>query len=297
MMHELLAHPATQAAVAPFIVALVIALLFRRLGAVALGLAIIGGLLTTVTLTTGLALQPLTSTRKIILSSLCLPFVVLLVDMLMGRAPLAGGRLRGIIRIVLPTALLIGVVNWVIWPVLLRQEILDGWIVSARVSLYVGVISAFLLGLTGLNRPGKSAAEGASIFALGLGTAITSMIAASALYSQLAFSVVAAVGALLLVGLFTKPFVGSKEDAGYLGQFALFAAVVPLTLIGGAATVYTQLPVWVLFWLATVPLIAGIITIKAQRPILRLLFTSLLALLPVIPAIWLAWQAAAPMDF
>jgi hypothetical protein len=78
-MQALLAHPAFQAAVAPFLVTLVLALFLRRWGLVWQGLALIAGLLVTVWLTTGLSLQPLTSTRKIILCSLGLPFLALLV--------------------------------------------------------------------------------------------------------------------------------------------------------------------------------------------------------------------------
>jgi hypothetical protein len=297
MMNELLANPAIQAAVAPFFVAVAIALIFRRFGVVAFGFAIIAGLLTTLMLTTGLALFPLTSTRKIILSSLCLPFVVLLMDVIWGRLPNARQRWATIILVVVPTVLLVAAANWVIWPVLQRQEISEAWPMLARVSLYVGVLSIALLGMARLNHPDKSTAQGASVLVLGLGTAVTSMIAASALYAQLAFSVTAAVGATLLINLFAKTSGEGKQDVGYLGLFALFTAAAPLALIGAAATVYAQLPGWALLCLVAVPLFAGWPTIKVERPFLRLTVTCLLALVPVIPAVWLAWRAAEAVSY
>ena len=133
--------------------------------------------------------------------------------------------------------------------------------------------------------------------ALGLGTAGTSMIAASALYSQWAISIVAAVGCLLLIGLFGKSQTAAKHGLGYLGRFGVFAAVVPLALIGAAATVYAQLSGWVLLCLAAIPLLAGWLTIKVEQPWMRLVVTGLLALVPVIPAIWLAWRAADSMSY
>ena len=296
-MAELLAHPAIQAAIAPFIVALAIALLFRRMGTISFGLAIIGGFFTTVLLTTGLALQPLTSTRKIILVSLCLPFLLPLMELSLRKISVINERWQPVIMIAIPTVLLVVAINWIIWPVLSRQAISEAWPMLARVSLYVGVLGVMFLGMARLKQPEKSAAQGASIFALALGTAVTSMIAASALYSQWAFSIVAAVGSLLLISLFRNPKIAVKQGAGHLGIFGLFAAVVPLALIGAAATVYAQLSGGVLLCLAAIPLVAGWSAIKVERPWLRLVMTGLLALLPVIPAIWLAWRAADSMGY
>lgn len=296
-MTELLAHPAIQGAIAPFIVALAIALLCRRMGAIAFGLAIIGGFLTTVMLTTGLTFQPLSSTRKIILVSLCLPLLLPLMELVLRKISAISEQWQAVISIVLPTALLIVAINWVIWPVVSRQEMSEAWLLMLRVSLYVGVIGAVFLIMARLKRAEKSTAQGASALMLGLGTAVTSMIAASALYAQLAFSIVAAVGSLLLISLFVKPSAEAKQSVGYLGAFGLFAVAVPLALIGAAATVYAQLPGWVLLCLAAVPLFAGWPTVNIERSWLRLITTGLLALLPVIPAIWLAWRAAGEVSY
>lgn len=296
-MEEILAHPAVQAAVAPFVVAMSIALLFRRFGLITMGLAIIAGVFTTVMLTTGLSLQSLDSNQKIILSSLCLPFVVLLMEVVRVRLPVTNEYLKKVMAIAVPAILLVLVANWVIWPVFLRQETVDAWLMSGTVSLYVGVVGALLLTMAKSKGAEKSPAQGAGMLVLGVGTSITCMIAASAFYAQLAASVSASVGALLLIGLFSKSSVGN--NVGYLGPFGLFAAATPLLLIGAAATVYAQpsLSGWVLLCLASIPLIAGLRVINIQRSWLRLICTCLLALLPLIPAIWLAWVPVEPSGY
>lgn len=296
-MSEFLSHPATQGAIAPFIVALAIALLCQRMGEFAAGLVIIGGFFTTVILTTGVSFQPLSSGRKIVLASLCLPLLLPLIAILLRKVSVISEQWRSISMIVVPVVLLLIAINWIIWPVLSRQTISEAWPVLARVSLYVAVIGVVFLGTTRLQLPGKSPVQGMSVLALGLGTAVTSMIAASALYSQWAFSVVAAVGSLLLIGLVGKSQLAAKHGVGHLGTYGLFAAVVPLALIGAAATVYAQLSGWVLLCLAAIPLFAAWPKIKLERVWLRLLVTGLLALLPVIPAIWLAWRDADSMGY
>ena len=296
-MQDLLAHPAIQAAIAPFVAALVVALLCWRMGEVAAGLAIISGFILTVVLTTGLALQPLTSTRKIILVSLCLPLLLPLIAFVRDKLSLTSQRWGVFIGLIVPTALLVAAISWVVWPVFSRQEIAEAWPMLARVMVYVAAIGLAFLAMTRLKSSEKAVAQGASVFALGLGTAVTSMIAASALYAQLAFSIVAAVGCLLLISLFKTPSSEVKNGVGYLGSFGLFAAVVPLALIGAAATVYAKLPGWGLLCLAVVPLFAVWPTVKISQPWLRLVATSLLALLPVIPAVWFAWDAASAISY
>jgi len=292
-MQALLTNPAIQAALAPFVVALLIALVFQRISRYWLGLAIIGGLLTTLMLTTGLSLLPLSSTRKIILGSLCLPFTVPLMEGLMARVPATAKRWQTIITILVPTALVVVAENWIIWPVLRRQEIAESWPMLLGVSLYVCAISVAFLLLARVRLPEKSATQGASAVMLALGTGATCLIAASALYAQLAFAVSAAVGSLILITFFAR----SSEGLGQMSSFSLFAAAVPLALLGASATVYAQLPAWVLLCLVTVPLFGWWPSINIARPWLRLMFASFMALLPVILAAWIAWKIAGPVSF
>jgi hypothetical protein len=292
-MQALFTNPAIQAAVAPFVAALLIALVLQRISLYWLGLAIIGGLLTTLMLTTGLSLLPLTSTRKIIIGSLCLPFTVPLMESLVARVPAIAKRWQTIITILVPATLVVAVENWIIWPVLRRQELAEAWPMLLGVSLYVSAISVAFLMLARVRLPEKSATQGANAVMLALGTGATSLIAASALYAQLAFAVSAAVGSLILITFFAR----SRAGLGQMSSFSLFAAAVPLALLGASATVYAQLPVWVLLCLVAVPLFGWWPSINIARPWMRLMFASFMALLPVILAVWIAWKIAGPVSF
>ncbi len=293
-MQELLTNPAVQAAVAPFTVALVAALLLRRFLPGGIGLAVIGGFFIAVVLTTGVTLQPLTATRKIIVCGLVLPFILLLLDFITVMPQSAG--LRRVLR-TLPGLLLAAAALWIIWPVVQRQEGMAIWVMAAPVMLYAAVIT---YGAAALGRLQKQAfsAQAASALMLAMGTGATTLIAASALYSQLAFAVSAATGAVIIAGL-----LGRVEKPARLGMLTVYAAAVPVTLFAAAATVYAQLPVLVLLSLALVPLFAWSLLfkplklIKSSQRWLALVASSLWTSIPVLPAVWLAWQAAGPVSF
>lgn len=283
-MQDILAHPAFQSAVAPLVCGLVVALLMRRFGVMWQGLALVTGLLVSVWLTVGLNFQPLTSTRKIILSSLLLPFLSFL---LVRFSSLPIWR-------TLFLALLTGLVAlWVVWPVMARQEGMDILLTGGKMALFAAVVTGLLSGL-GRNDLAK---EGGALLALGIGTGVSSFIAASALYGQLAFAVTAALGGLLLVMLALP---GKEKTVTGIGNFSLFAASIPLALIGGAATVYAKLPAMALLFLVLVPLFAAIPIEKKfnlQNLWLRGSVAAVLGLLPAIPAIWLALGASEPMGY
>ena len=112
---DLLNHPAVQAGAAPFIVALVVALVLHRvrLG----GLAAVAGFATAVGLIAGFSFEPLTATRKLILLVLAAPVLGLMIDFAfkptrVGNAILAvAGGLAAI---------------WVFLPVLRQKEAHEG---------------------------------------------------------------------------------------------------------------------------------------------------------------------------
>ncbi len=293
-MQELLTNPAIQAAGAPFVVALVVALALHRFLPGGVGLAVIGGFLVAVLLTTGLTLQPLTATRKMIVCSLALPFVAVLLEFIavMPQAVWLKRMLQAL------PALLLGVAAlWIIWPVVQRQEGTAVWLMAAPVMLYA---AASIYGTGALGRVQKQAfsAQAASALVLAMGTGATTLIAASALYSQLAFAVSAATGAVIVVGL-----LGTAEKLARLGVLTVYAAAVPVTLLAAAATVYAQLPVLVLLCLVLAPLFAWLLLIKPvnrikpQQRWLELIVACLWTSIPVLPAIWLAWRAAGPVSF
>lgn len=246
------------------------------------GLAIIVGLFVAVWLTVGLSFQPLTSTRKIILSSLLLPFFSFL---LVRFSCPTGGR-------ALVLSLLTAVIAlWVVWPVLARQESMEVWVTGGKVAVYAALVT----GLLGWLSRGDIAKEGGALLALGIGTGMTTFIGASALYGQLAFAVTAALGGLLLVLLVLPE---EKTVVTGIGSLCLFAVSIPLAVIGGAATVYAKLPAMALIFLALIPLFAAIPVDKKlniQNLWIRGSVAIVLGLLPAIPAIWLALDASEPM--
>jgi hypothetical protein len=276
-MQALLANPAFQSAVAPLLCSFILALLLRKAGVAWQGLAIVAGLLTTILLTTGLSFSPLTSTRKIILCSLVLPFAALLVERV--------SRHRLVVAITLGVLLALAAL-WVVWPAMARQEGMEFWLTGARVALYAAAIGAGLMWVGN----GIQAREGGSVLALAIGTGAAAMLAASALYAQLAFAVAAAMGGLLLVTLL------GRGEAG-LGRLSLFAAALPLGLLGSAATVYAQLPALALLSLVWVPWFTLIPLPQAANHWLRAAQTTLMAMVPAIPAVWLAWQSAGAIAY
>ncbi len=285
-MEELLTHPIFQSALAPLLSSLVVAVLLHRTGNLWQGLAVVTGVFVAVLLITGLSLQPLTSTRKIILCSLVLPFLAV---------PLLRMNCPVIYRAFLLSTAMAGAALWVAWPVLGRQEGLALWLTGTRVALFAAAIGGGMSWLDRVDVP----RQGGVMLALGIGVGASAFIAASALYAQIAFSVSAAVGGLLLVVLLEPSIkiLGSDKMKSGLGGLSLFAVAVPLGLIGGAATVYAKLPGTALISLAVIPLVAAIPVFRQLNPWVSATLTTLSGLILAVPAFWLAWGVAETMSY
>lgn len=280
-MQDLLVNPIFQTAFAPLVSSLVVVLMLQRAGRIWHGFAVMAGVFVAILLTTGFSFQPLTSTSKIILSSLILPFAAFLLVQL--KCPLVYRA------VFLAISMAIAAV-WVVWPVLGRQEGLEMWLTAARVALFAAAIGG---GMRWFSQ-GDVTRQGGTMLALGIGVGATSMIAASALYAQLAFAVSAAVGGLLLVAL-----IKYKRELTVLGMrdLSLFAVAVPLGLIGGASTVYAQLSGAALACLALVPVFAAIPVARQQNLWVRAMLSTMLGFVPVVPALWIAWRAAESLSY
>ena len=288
-MQEMLTHPAFQSAIAPLVCGMLVALLLRPFGVMWQGLAVVAGFFVAVWLTVGLSFQPLTSTRKIILASILLPFLSFPLVQFSGQS----WKRTAFLALITSLAAL-----WVIWPALGRQEGLEVWLTAGRVIVFTTVVT----GLLGWVSRENIVKEGGSLLALGLGTGASAFIGASALYGQLAFSIVASLGGMLLVLLLIPSKQGSstQNSVGSIGSFSLFAAVIPLAIIGGASTVYAKLPITAMLFLALVPLFAGIPfdkKLNLQNLWFRGSLATALGLLPAVIAIWLAWNASEPMGY
>ncbi len=274
-MESFFAQPPVQSGLVPFVASLVLAVALLRAPARWQGLAIVGGLLLAVLLIIGPALTPLSSTRKMVVASLGLPIVALALDF----APLRWRMRVGIVILAGILALL-----WVLWPVLLRREFGGAVMLGGGLALYV---SAVLLVFARLGQCCARLAGAALGFAVATGVAV--IMAASALYGQLAFALAAAVAGLTAVRLWRPGLGGSDACFGLAGAMAV---AVPLALLGAAASVYARLPVMVLPLLALSPLLA-LMPFAAQRPAwLRVVIAGLLTLPLSAAAIYLTWQAA-----
>lgn len=280
-MQDLLVHPAFQSGIAPLLSGLIVALILRPFGIMWQGVAVVCGLLTSVMLTIGISFRPLTSTHKIIISSIVLPFASFLPHHFPCRTfcqTIFLAILSGV------TAL------WVVWPVLSHQEGLQILITVSKMVLYAAVVGGSVVWF------GKEdlARQGGGLLALGTGTAILAFIASSALYGQLAIAVTAALGGLLLVLL----IIPDKDTVSIsLGNFGLVAAKIPLAIIGGGSAVFANLPALALFSLVLVPMFAAIPVARQQNLWIRGSLATILGFLPIIPAIWYAFSTSAPMSY
>ena len=274
-MESFFTQPPVQSGLAPFVASLVLAMVLLRAPARWQGLAIVGGLLLAVLLIIGPALMPLTSTRKIVVTSLSLPMLAILLDV----APLRWRARVGVVVLLAVLALL-----WVLWPVLLRREPGEAVLLGAGLALYV---AAVLVVFVRLGRCCARLAGAALGFAVAMGVAV--IVAASALYGQLAIAVAAAVAGLTAVRLW-RP--GLAENGACFGLGGAMAVAVPLALLGAAASVYARLPMMALPLLALSPLLALIPLAAGRTAWLRVVIAGLLTLPPALGAIYLAWLAA-----
>ena len=234
-MDELLANPAVQGGIAPFIVALIIAGLFLRINLLA-GLAIVAGFVTTVALTTGISFDPLTSTRKITLLVLIIPVLAIILQLIDKYNDFSNKVFY---------AFAVAAVVWVLWPVIKNNPSLETIAVTLSYIIYAGwMIKLFA-------RMSEQPAIVASAAATGVGAAIggAALIGASALLGQMGLALAAAGGAVLLLQLMAK----SDEDAGF--TLPITSAMIAALLLP-AAIEYAQVPWVILPIVAIIPLLA-----------------------------------------
>jgi len=274
-MGDLLTNPIFQTAVVPFVVALIAGLILNRFGWYWAGLAIVIGFIACAWLITDLKLFPLSSTRKIILLGLAGIIVGICLDIYSGT------------RRFIPYALFIGgavAALWVIWPVLMRKEGTEFWLLAAGAAVYTGWLVAIMEKLR--EQPARA---GTAALSLGIGTGVSAVMGASALLGQLAASIAAASGAYLLLAVFF-----SKQSAGSL--MTLPVALL-CSLFGIAGHVYATLPWYALPILAIIPLLACV-PLPEQKPIWIKIALLVSATVPAAAvAIFITWwvEGAPPI--
>ena len=279
-MDSLVSHPAVQSGIIPFIAAFAVTLVFGKTKPVFMGLAAIAAFLAAVSLVTGFSLSPLTSTKKIILIAYLATALGLTVDLAGEKIGPYRKYIHGIFALLSVVALI-----WVIWPVISRASTENSIWVAVGLSAYVAWMT---FGISVLQQ--KKVSISAAVFAVAMGTAIVSIVGATALYGQLAAPFAAATGAWLLFFLF------ASQRAVFPTSFFL-TAVSTCAILGAAATVYATLPWLTLVLFALIPVVAHI-PVKQDNPTwLKVLKSYIATLIPVLAAIWYTVQQSADTGY
>jgi len=266
-LQELLNHPAVQGGLAPFIVALIVAELFQRMRLS--GLAIIAGFAVTVYLASDFSMEPLTSSRKIVLlgllsSALALPLMLFNPRWLRTLLALAGA----------------GAAVWMVQRILQQQETAPMLLGGAGCALYVGWLVFWFDGLND-----ASVRAGSAGMALGLGSGAAALFGASASLGMFGLALGAAAGAFLLIQMISNTPLPCGRS------FTL-----PLSLIAGLsgclAVLTAELPWYALPVLAVIPLAAKI-PIPTKQPLwLQSVLLCLITLSIAAGAVYLTWRVA-----
>lgn len=230
-MHALLTHPATQAVLAPFLIALLTAEVLQRLRLS--GLAIVAGFAMTVYLAGSFALIPLTESRKIIW--LCLASGLLAIPL---------GLLNWSLWRAVLTVLAAAAAVWVVQRVLLQQPTAVALQWGLGCALYVGWLVYWMDDLQ--DSPIRASSAG---LALGLGSGAALLIAGAALLGKYDLAIGSAAAAYLFI-----MFVSNS----YLPCGRVFTLPIALVtgLSGCLAVLTVKLPWYGLVPLALIPLAA-----------------------------------------
>lgn len=266
-MNTLAADPLFQSALVPFVLSLVVALLLRPHGWVWAGLSAVVGFAGTVYLLTGFEFFPLRSDRKILLLGAGAVVLGVALDLLPWRRWLFG----------LLFVVAAGAAVWLIWP---RFRFMEGAALWALFIAGPAYVAWLVVSCQALRQ--RSLQADSAVFALALGTGISALLGATALYGQLAGAVAAAVGARLLLHLLARPVAA--------GSVMLVPLVGVTALLGLGAVVYAKLPWYCLLVLALVPLAIRLPLPAALPRWLLTVVTVLIALLPAGLAIFLTWR-------
>lgn len=269
-MDELLQNPAVQAGVAPFVTALVATGLLMRTRF--LGLAQIVGFAALVALAIGFSFESLTSTRKLVLVGLFTFLPVLLLE-------LKDWSMRPVARSAV--ALLAGLAAvWVVLRLLQQKETTDALLAGAASALYLAALVESTL------RVGSDSVRGAANgLVLGLASGALALLGASALLAQVGIAVGAAAGATLLVQMIA----GRCTPAG--ATLSLPASVVA-GLVGLLAVFTGALPWYCLLPTLAIPWATRLVPVGLRPVWLTAFLTAIVAFIPLLLALGLAWFTA-----
>src|SRR5665647_3423582 len=272
-LQELLNNPVVQAGLAPFLVALITAVLFRRIKLS--GLAVITGFAVTVYLASDFTIEPLTSVRKIVLLGLIGAALALLLTLFNLR------RLGSLLPVLGGAAAI-----WTVQRILQQQPTQAILLWGAGCAAYVAIL---VWGMDKLSDKEPLRAAGAAS-ALGIGTGGAALVGASALLGQFGLALGSAAGAHLLIQM-----IGNKPlPAGRTFTFPL-AMIAGLT--GCVAVLSAQLPWYALPILAAIPFAAWFAPLPRLSVRMQSLLLSILTFAFAVGAIYVTWRVAGDVPF
>lgn len=271
-MQALLDPPAVQAGLAPFMVALVTAELFRRIKLS--GLAIIAGFVVTIYLVSDFTFDPLTSSRKIVLLGLISASLGLLLSLI--RLPW--------FSFVLP--ILGGAAAiWTAQGILQNQEAQVALLWGAGCASYVAIL---VWGMDMLENESPRAIGAAT--SLGIGTGGTALVGTSALLGQFGLALGSAAAALLLIQMISNQVLPTGR-----------AFTLPLATIAGltgcVAVLSAELPWYALLILACIPIVARMVRLPNRSVQIQSLLLTLLTLALAVCAIYITWRETGYIPF
>ena len=266
-MNDILNNPAVQAGVAPFVAALIVALVLGRvrLG----GLAVLAGFLAAVYLVSGISFTPLTATRKIILLVVASPVIGLLMDFAFKPTRLG----NAILALASGAAAL-----WVFWPVLNQKEMAQAALLGADAAL----LAAWLVGFSLIAVADRPLQAGAAGLGLGIAAGGSALLGASAVYGSYGIALAATSGAFLL-----PQMVSGRTIAG--GATFILPISLGSALLAVGAVILAQLPWYVPPLLGLIPVVARLPA--PQKPWAQAVAASAYTLIVAAIALALAWQA------
>lgn len=267
-LQSLLAHPAVQGGVVPFVVGVLVAALGQPVRLARL--APVAGFLTAVYLIGNFSLEPLTATRKIVLLGTLASLAGLVVDMAFGRARGAGvllGAFFGLAAV------------WAFWTVLVQKPLPQAILHGTGIALIVAVTVLLTTALRA--DPVRAGAAG---LGLGLGAGAGAILGASALIGQYGAALGAAAGGFVLIVM----ILGRRVAPGT--AFTLSVSVTAMLLAVGAVLL-AKFPWYATLALAAVPVAVRLPVPRRAHHAAQVFVVSLYSLTAAAAACALAWMA------
>ena len=272
-MQALLNNPAIQAGIAPFLAALVTALLFQRIKLS--GLAVIAGFAVTIYLASDFTIVPFTAARKIVLLGLISAALALLLTLMQLRwidslLPVLGGA-AGV---------------WTVQRIIQHQAHQEILLWGAGCAAYVAIL-VWGMGKLSDKEPLRAASAAS---ALGIGTGGAALVGASALLGQFGLALGSAAAAHLLIQM------AANKSLPTGPTFTLPLAVIA-GLTGCVAVLSARLPWYVLPILAAIPIAARFAPLPKWSILMRSLLLSLITFALAAGAIYMTWKVAGNVPF